>query len=190
MDIGKNIVDFFKAPFEQSSSTDVVALLKADHRKVAALFKSFESAEGAEAQQILDTIILELAVHSAAEEDLVYPLLAEKDKCKMEESFEEHHLLKLSLCELADIDASNEQAKPKAKVLCELVKHHVKEEEWSVLPKIKRLGVDLEELGQEVQARKDQLKAHIQQVGKKEGRQRSVPSIAAAIYISEYRKAG
>jgi hypothetical protein len=50
---------------------DAIALLKADHRKVEALFEKFENAKGAKAKKALAAeICTELSVHATIEEEI------------------------------------------------------------------------------------------------------------------------
>ena len=54
---------------------DAIQMLKADHRKVEALFDQFLEAEGGKKQHIAQQIFHELEVHSTLEEELFYPAL-------------------------------------------------------------------------------------------------------------------
>lgn len=146
--------------FESSGDRDAIDLLKADHRKVEELFSQFEKAGSAtNKQSILDQIIKELSIHATIEENLVYPLLEDSRKVsdKTAEAYEEHHVVKMMLAELADIPAEKEIVKAKVCVLREMVRHHVKEEELGLLPQLKKSGADLERLGADIQRRKQQL---------------------------------
>lgn len=128
---------------------DAVSLLKEDHRKVEELFKQFEeSEEKAQRRSLLNEIIMELTVHASLEEKFVYPLLfSEETEDKTKEAFEEHHVVKLLLTELDGFTGGEDNIKAKVKVLSEMVKHHIKEEELDLLPKLKDHGVDTDELG-------------------------------------------
>jgi hemerythrin superfamily protein len=155
--------------FFEIDTTSAVGLLKADHRKVDKLFKEFEGAKTTSSKQkLMDEIVKELTVHASIEEDLVYPLLETqegKTAERTQEANEEHHLLKVALAELADTPASSKQAKPKVKVISELVKHHVKEEESQLLPKLESSGVDLKVLAEQMRERKQQLMGGIARGG-------------------------
>ena len=56
------------------TTTDAVALLKADHRKVEGLFAKFEAAKSdGKKKALAEQICLELTVHTKIEEDVFYP---------------------------------------------------------------------------------------------------------------------
>lgn len=147
---------------------DAIDLLKADHRKVEMLFTQFERARSAaNKQSLLDQILKELSVHATIEENIVYPLLKDSRKVgeKTAEAYEEHHLMKMAIAELADIPADKEVVKAKVCVLREVVRHHVKEEEKDMLPQLKNTGVDLDRLAADILRRKKQLMAGIARGG-------------------------
>ena len=147
---------------------DVVALIKADHRKVEKLFREFEEA-GDRAyktkQDLVIEIIKELEVHATIEEETYYPAVeakAKKDgKELIAEAVEEHHVVKILLGELRSMSSEDEAFDAKVTVLMENVRHHVEEEESELLPQSgKVLGDDeLTRLGEEMAARKQQLGA-------------------------------
>ena len=137
-------------------------LLHADHRKVGDLFFQFsQSDDETEKEELVETIIKELYIHTTAEEEIVYTKLrAEADDSKdmMDEADTEHHMIKVLMAELSNAKASDDHYDAKVTVLCELVKHHVREEEKEMFKKIKDADIDSEELAQEVMARKEELK--------------------------------
>ena len=55
------------------------------------------------------------------------------------------------------MDPADDLYDAKVKVLSEQIEHHVKEEENDMFPKVRDTGVDLDALGLEMAARKEQL---------------------------------
>lgn len=139
---------------------NAVEMLKADHRKVEQLFEQFESSTTKrEKMKLVKEVINELTIHTKLEEKLVYPILLEEkeDEDMTQEAFEEHHVVKNVLAELSKMDGSEENLKAKVTVLCELVKHHVEEEENEMLPKLQQSGEDMNELGEKMAQEKMKL---------------------------------
>ncbi len=152
------IVEAIKEIFTGEKPGNAIWLLKQDHRKVEELFKDFESSRTTNQRyQLIQQIIKELDVHMRVEEKLVYPILAKEDEEKNGEANEEHHVVKLVLAELAEANGSESNLKSKVKVLSEIVKHHVKEEENGIFQKIERSGADMDELGQQIVKEKSRL---------------------------------
>ncbi|MEL0212080.1 MAG: hemerythrin domain-containing protein, partial [Novosphingobium sp.] len=56
----------------QAKFTDAIALLKADHRNVEALFEKFESARDDRKQALAQQICNELKIHTIIEEEIFY----------------------------------------------------------------------------------------------------------------------
>ena len=83
-----------------------------------------------------DKVYNELDIHMRGEEVVVYTIFKEVEKLKPKiiEAFEEHKHAKMILEELKTMDMDNEEFKPKLKVLSEMVKHHVDEEEQDLFP--------------------------------------------------------
>lgn len=122
---------------------DAIALLKADHRTVEKLFRSFEKAGDSAYRtkgKLVDDIVRELSVHAAIEEQFLYPSVrrqlpqAEGDVL---EAMEEHHVAKWILSELASMDPKDERFDAKVTVLIESVRHHVREEEHELFPEVR-----------------------------------------------------
>jgi hemerythrin superfamily protein len=152
--------------FVGEGKQDAISILKADHRRIKALFLQWDKARGADKrQQILNAIIKELAIHVSVELDLVYPLLEESQQKKVVdramEAAEEHHMMKIIMTELATVSASSPAAKAKLAVLSEIVHVHFRQEEMQLLPALKKTDVDLERLGKQIVRRKEQLAGDI-----------------------------
>ena len=142
-----------------SPKSGVVEMLKEDHEKVKGLFEEFESAESGDQEAIAATAIMELEVHADLEERLVYPAIREHidEDEKMNEAIEEHHLVHVLIKELKKLKTKDEVFQAKFKVLGELVKHHIEEEEDEMLPKAQESEIDWEALERAVMKRRDSL---------------------------------
>jgi hemerythrin superfamily protein len=138
-------------------ASGVIEMLKEDHEKVKGLFEEFETAEGREQADISATAIMELEVHADLEEKLIYPAIREQidEDDMMNEAVEEHHLVHVLIKELKKLKPKDEIFQAKFKVLGELVKHHIEEEEGEILPKAQQSDIDWETLETEVMKRKE-----------------------------------
>jgi hypothetical protein len=134
-------------------------LLKKQHKEVKALFKKLEKTDaGRERRALLDQVQIALSAHTTIEEEMFYPAVKELDTKKAEEmvaeALEEHHVVKLVLAELPQVDVEDEQFEAKMTVLSELVEHHVEEEEDEMFKMAKKIGTDeLEDLGMRMEER-------------------------------------
>ena len=131
--------------------SDPLEMLKMDHRHVKENFEKFENASGeGEKYSIFVDTVLSLVVHTKLEEELVYPLLEESDDEEDEdiklEAEEEHRVVDFVITEMKGMDESDEKFDAKFKVLSELVKHHIKEEEEEMFPALRELDIDFDEL--------------------------------------------
>ena len=137
------------------TARDAIAVLKQDHREVEQLFKRFEQA-GKTAHrrkgQLVASMITALSQHAEIEELVFYPAVR-RELPRMEsrvlEALEEHHLAKVVLKELEGADPTAARFDAKVNVMIEVVRHHVKEEERELFPKVRdRIGRrELLELG-------------------------------------------
>ena len=122
---------------------DAITLLKNDHRAIERLFKRFEAAgAGAvvEKREIVDRVIEGLSVHAAIEEQVFYPVARATVPGTEDialESLEEHHIVKWTLSELEGLSPDDERFDAKMTVLIESVRHHVREEETELFPKVR-----------------------------------------------------
>lgn len=160
----QNLVDLIKSTFlgTDDSSGNVIDLLKADHRLVMDLFKQFESSESsAQRKTVLKKILSELDLHTAAEEKHVYSQLEGLDKEGTTEALEEHNVAKFVMNDLRNFSGSAESLNAKVKVLRELIKHHIREEENNLLPKLKEKEIDLDALGDVFQQEKKELQGNM-----------------------------
>ena len=149
---------------------DAIALLKADHRKVEALFEKFEAAKGASAKKALALeICTELSIHATIEEEIFYPACKGKvEEDQMDEAYVEHDGAKVMIAELVGSSPDADFYDAKMKVLSEEIKHHVKEEEApgeGIFAQARKGGLDIVALGDRMAALKEELKARIKTDG-------------------------
>lgn len=143
-----------------ATKSDAIALLKADHRKVEDLFEKFQHARDEERKAALvREICTELMVHTTIEEEIFYPACKEKieDEDVLEEAYVEHDGAKVLIAELLASEPDADFYDAKVKVLSELIKHHVKEEEKrseGLFAQARNAGLDVEALGARLAARK------------------------------------
>lgn len=147
---------------EEPIEMDIRQVLHRDHMKVDELFFQFaKSEDDSEKKSLVEQIILELTLHAKAEEEVVYPEIRDGEKeveSMMDEADTEHHVVKFLLAELGGMKPSDDHYDSKVTVLCELVKHHVEEEEKELFEKLKDLD-NLAEMAEKFLERKSSLAA-------------------------------
>lgn len=135
---------------------DAIALLKADHKTVEALFRRFEQA-GRNARKLkrklVDQMVRELAIHATIEEQVFYPAVRRKAAVLEDtvlEALEEHHVVKWLLKELESLPPEAERFDAKVTVLIENVRTHVEVEEQVLFPELRKVfeSAELRELAQ------------------------------------------
>jgi hypothetical protein len=126
-------------------------LLREDHRKVKELYREFENAGVDRKKALGRQIITELEIHSVIEEDLFYPAArrAIQHDELIAESQESHHVMKVLIAELRMLPMGRTFV-AKFGILMNNVKHHMREEENDLFPRVERSDVDLQELGEEM----------------------------------------
>jgi hemerythrin superfamily protein len=148
---------------------NAITMLKSDHATVKRLLRELsETGERATKQRetLVAQIERELKMHSQIEEEVFYPAFKAATRGTDQEDMfyeaaEEHHLVDMVLPALKAANPKSHEFGAKAKVLKELVEHHIKEEEGQMFAAARQLfGEDqLRELGDLMQARKDSVEA-------------------------------
>jgi len=133
---------------------NAIKLLKQQHREVEALFKQLEKAKSARPRQkAFEQIADKLAVHATIEERHFYPSVKRRQtEDALLEAVEEHLGVKRVIADLLELDGNDETFEAKAKVLKDLVEHHVEEEEKELFPKVQKLldADELEAIGEQM----------------------------------------
>ncbi|ODP38906.1 MULTISPECIES: hemerythrin domain-containing protein [Sphingomonas] len=153
-----------------NTKQDAVALLKADHRTVEDLFEQFESARGeGKKQKIALQICMELTIHAKIEEEIFYPACEGKiEEDLLKEAYVEHDGAKVLIADIEAGTPSDEFYDAKVKVLSEQIEHHVEEEEKrmeGMFAQARKAGLDMDELGERLLARKTELEAEYKASG-------------------------
>jgi hemerythrin superfamily protein len=140
---------------------NAIKFLKQQHREVEALFKQLEKAKSARPRRkAFDQIADKLAIHATIEERHFYPSVKRRNtEDILLEAVEEHLGVKRVIADLLDLEGDDPTFDAKAKVLKDLVEHHVEEEEGTLFPKVSKLldADELEAIGEEMAATMDDL---------------------------------
>jgi hemerythrin superfamily protein len=132
-----------------TTGSDVEALIRADHRVVASLMKELAAGQG-DTAEIRGRIVKELSMHSAAEEQVVYPMLLNGDadgqdgELANRHARDEHADIKRALLDLDRCDPNDADFMATLGRLRGAVEHHVADEESTVLPLLRRIIGDQE----------------------------------------------
>ncbi|TCV97773.1 hemerythrin HHE cation binding domain-containing protein [Luteibacter rhizovicinus] len=146
---------------------DAIQLLKADHKVVKSLLSDLEDSSHRAVKkrmQLLNDIQKQLKAHTTIEEEIFYPAFkaaGTKDEMKMYfEALEEHRAAEaLVLPDLLATDPASDQFAGRAKVLKELIDHHIEEEEQEMFKDARKLlsAAELKTLGAQMESRKTEL---------------------------------
>ncbi len=134
----------------------ILELIKIDHRLLREsipVLKS-EDALASEKKKQLERFLFNLSVHAKTEEKTLYNALNDLKALRpmILEGYEEHNIadhLSVELTALTAFSVWSDETEAKAKVLAELIEHHLDEEESELFPKIKTYltKTELENLG-------------------------------------------
>jgi hemerythrin superfamily protein len=130
---------------------DILDTLQAEHDEVQDLLEKLTESETAREQVALVARIKKALVpHTKAEERVVYDpvaaLTGEKPKIDGAEGYTEHALASATLKQLEATTPNTPEFKASAKVLKELIDHHVKEEERNIWALVKENFSDAQRL--------------------------------------------
>ena len=152
-------------PKTRSKTVTAIDLLKEDHDKVKKAFKEFEKMDRSDTEtcrQLARSVCDDLRVHTMLEEEIFYPAVREaiEDEDIMNEAAVEHETAKTLIGQLENMEPDDPNYFATFTVLGEYVLHHVKEEEGEMFPQAKKAKeLDLQSLGEQMRARKEELMA-------------------------------
>ena len=152
-----------------TDSSDAIKLLTTDHKEVKKLFKAYDQlveadGDSDEKQELARQICTMLTAHATVEEELFYPAAREvldDDEDLVDEADVEHSTAKDLIAQIEASTPDDPLYDAKVKVLGEYIDHHVKEEEGEMFPKVRKSDLDLDALGADMAARKEELLAEL-----------------------------
>ena len=135
-----------RARSTMDNKADGIDLLVHDHREVDSLFKEFESIKDGEddeeKEQLVHQVCSALTIHATIEEEIFYPAareaLSEEGADILDEATVEHASAKELIAQLNTADPVDPLYDAKVTVLSEYIRHHVKEEEGELFPKLRQ----------------------------------------------------
>jgi hemerythrin superfamily protein len=149
---------------KSAAQQNALSMLRSDHEEVSGLFQKYEKGksrlDASKKAALAGEICEALSVHAQIEEEIFYPACSEhvgKATDLLAEAKVEHHSLKGLIANIEAEQPGSETYDAHVKVLAEYVKHHVKEEQNELFPKVRKSDLDLKELGQQLAARKAEL---------------------------------
>ena len=143
--------------------TQILTELKDDHKRVKKAYKQFQKLDGQKNSEacaaIVEQVLDELTVHSAIEEELLYPMLrgAIADTDLIDEAEVEHEAVHTLMDQLRGMSPADEKYAARFTVMCEYVLHHVKEEETEMFPLAEQTRLDWESMASDIARRRQEL---------------------------------
>lgn len=144
----------------ETAPQDAIKLLIDDHESVKSLFEQYEELGDrayVSKHKLALQICEELTRHTMIEEEIFYPAVrkAIKDDDMLDEAVVEHASAKDLIAQIQSMAPTDDLFDAKVKVLSEMIEHHVGEEEGEMFPKVRKTKLDLQELGEQMAARKE-----------------------------------
>lgn len=135
-------------------------LLKKEHKEVKAILKQLKESKN-DREELFQELTLQLVPHMKAEEKTFYQPLTSKEEAREHalEGIEEHHVAEMVFKELQKMEDGDGRWDAKLSVFTELVEHHIKEEEGSLMKSAEK-ALDDEEID-EIMRRFEQEKKRI-----------------------------
>src|SRR5690348_8060216 len=145
----------------QAPGGDAFEVLERDHREVEEWFDVYDEMQGKEdrKEELAQKICLALKVHAQIEEEIFYPRAREatKDNDLIDEAIVEHATVKNLIADIESMEVGEDLYDAKIRVLGEMVKQHIKEEEEELFPELEPAKMDLDAFGKELAERKEEL---------------------------------
>jgi len=148
-----------------------IDMLTQDHKRVQKLFKDFEKVnrdDNESIRELVETACLELQIHSMLEEEIFYPAArtraeGQEQEDLLNEAEVEHETVDELIAKLHALEPDDAMYCAYFTVLGEYAKHHIKEEEQELFPRVEKIqGLDLNQLGEDMRLRREELFAEME----------------------------
>lgn len=141
----------------------ILEMLKDDHKRAKKAFRDFERLDPEKdpeaCAQLVAQCCAELTLHATLEEELLYPAARNvlADEALIDEAEVEHASAKELISQLQQMQPDEEKFAARFTVLGEYLKHHIKEEEGEIFPRLSGAKLDWQALQAQILARREQL---------------------------------
>jgi hypothetical protein len=100
-----------------------------------------------------------LELHMRLEEDVLHRALGQRRALEtaIETAKVEHRILRRLLADLGELEPGSPAFAATLKVLVKQVRHHVEDEAYQFFPRVRRISIDLDALGDQLRARRSEL---------------------------------
>jgi hypothetical protein len=149
-------------------SRDAIGLLDADHRSLLELFVAYRKLSGhkhkagsGKRKAVAEQICMELTIHMRLEEEIFDPPVrsALYFDDLLDDAEAGHAGAKELVAQILSMKPADELFDAKVTVLGEYFDHHVKEERDEMFPMVRKSGIDLVSLGEQMRVRRTELRA-------------------------------
>jgi len=128
-------------PVTATQQRDAVDVLLAQHERIKELFRQVTSASGAQKRELFEDLVRLLAVHEAAEEELIHPL-SRRDNAAgdavVQARLDEEQQAKRDLANLYDVGTDDPAFDTALRQLRDAVIAHAEHEEHEEFPALRR----------------------------------------------------
>jgi hemerythrin-like domain-containing protein len=150
-----------------SAREAVLDLLREDHKRVKKAFRDFEKLDGEKhgemGSELVARVCTDLEMHARLEEELFYPGVRESlgEDAMVDEAEVEHLSAQRLIDDLRAMSPEDEKYAATFTVLGEYVKHHVREEEQQMFPRLERAKLDWNGMLDALQSQREALQAEM-----------------------------
>jgi hemerythrin-like domain-containing protein len=143
---------------------DVFDIIREDHQAVQKILNDMQETSSRATQRRQEDVTKFTQLiepHMMAEEEVFYPQARERGESKLREhvieAYDEHRIAKMVLAELQKMSPQDEAWLPKAKVLKDLIEHHIEEEEGELFEEARKAlnQQQIQQITQQFQQTKD-----------------------------------